>query len=94
MTSARSDQQVLNLWIFLRANTFCTRLADPQCHYMACEPALCHNIALGGIANLAVLWTTKRAQRPLHLSQRASGRNDLLGQVTQRPPTAAGAYET
>jgi hypothetical protein len=44
-----------------------------QCHHMACEPALCHNIAMGGIANLAVLWTTKRAQ-PLHLSQRSSGR--------------------
>jgi len=46
---------------------------------MASEPALCHNIAMGGIANLAVLWTTKLPNGPLHLSQRAFGGNDLLG---------------
>src|SRR6516162_1792938 len=36
MTTAKSD-------FFLRANTFCTWLAELQCHHMTCKPALCHN---------------------------------------------------
>ena len=78
---------MLNIGFFLSANTFCTWLADPQCHHMTCKPALCHDIATGGIATaLDICGCADKRSVP-------SERNELLRQVT-RPTTAAGALET